>query len=143
MRALLLTACLALTGCAAPLQTSIDVVNVVTAGSVPAITKVNADFSAAEHACLAGAVDLASQRSCLDRTEARFVPALQAGDDLAALLALAVAVIRTEEAREKAGGAPALEQAAMLVPELLALADRFNAALAAMRATVATVKGTP
>ncbi len=143
MRALFLSACLALTGCAAPLQTAVDVVNVVSAGSVPAISKVNADFAAAEHACLASAVDLPSQRSCLDRTEARFVPALQAGDDLAALLALAVAVIRTEEARERAGGAPALAQVTMLVPELLTLAQRFNDALVAMRATVTIAKGTP
>jgi len=55
----------------------------------------------------------------------------------------AVAVIRTEEAREKAGGAPVLTQVRMLVPELLALAGRFNEALATLRSPVATPKGTP
>ncbi len=134
---------LALTGCGSGLQVPIDVVNAISAGAISAGSKINEDFSAAEKACLSVAPDLPTQRKCLDATEAKYMPTLTAFDDLYAALTLAVAIIRTEEARGKAGGAPSLAQVTMLVPELLMLAGRFNERLAALRSPVATPKGTP
>jgi hypothetical protein len=123
---------LSLTGCASPLASTVGVVNALSAGSVAAGTKLNADFAAAEKACLITPT-LPAQRACLDRTEAAMMPALVAFDDFDALRLVVVALVRTEEAREALGGKPSLAQLAMLVPQLMALAQRFNEALVTLR----------
>lgn len=123
---------LALTGCASPLASTIGVVNALAAGSVAAGAKLNADFATAEKACMSTPT-LPAQRACLDRTEATMMPALTAFDDFDALRLVVVALVRTEEAREALGGKPSLAQLAMLVPQLMTLAQRFNEALITLR----------
>lgn len=138
MRAFLLVAALTLAGCASPLQSTINVVNALSAGSVDAGKKLNADFATAEKACLITPT-LKEQRACLDKTEATMVPALGAFDDFYALLLLTGAVVRVEEAREAAGGKPSLAQLLMLTPQLIAMAQRFNEALVTLRTPVKAV----
>lgn len=136
---LVLPILLALTGCGSRLAVGIRVANALGAASVAAGVQVNADFDAAEKACLfapageTSPLPLAAQRSCLDKTEASYRPALLAYDDFLAIWPLVATLVHTEEARELMGGAPVLDQIEALLPRLIDVASKFNAAYLALQ----------
>jgi hypothetical protein len=128
-----------LAGCGSALQQSVNVANALGGAAVAAGTQVNADYAVAVRSCQyapAGEVSplpVATQRSCLDRADATYGPALTAYDSFLAVWPSFALLVHTAEAWQMMGKVPPLDKIAALLPQIVVTAEAFTVAFVALQ----------